>query len=298
MRTGSPPTIIATINFKGGVGKTTLTWCLGKKMAQELATVGRALLLFDLDAQMSLTQAVSLEEDGSLGGRFSRWFFERKAPDLFDAILNYARNQHKTTTDASVVYPILDNYHFVPSTEKLYRLELEFFKNNRVSGTVRGFFKDFLADIQSNPQFPRYEYALFDCPPSLTALSLSVLAIADGVLIPVNPDFYSAKGVLLLIETLHMALSPQALPKLVIVMNKAKFYRDNPTKETQGYWRDINRIAEQARRELGADVLCLETMIDEKADMKRAVAKGAIPPDIDVKISEMWFELEQFIQHG
>jgi len=51
------PKTIATINFKGGLGKTTVTWCL----ADTLATYSNAsVLMFDLDAQMSLTQAVGL----------------------------------------------------------------------------------------------------------------------------------------------------------------------------------------------------------------------------------------------
>jgi chromosome partitioning protein len=58
-----PPKTIATINFKGGVGKTTVTWCLGDL----ISTYGNSnVLLFDLDAQMSLTQAITLNEDGSL----------------------------------------------------------------------------------------------------------------------------------------------------------------------------------------------------------------------------------------
>jgi chromosome partitioning protein len=291
------PKIIATINFKGGVGKTTLTWCLGKIAAGNLEAVGRSLLLFDLDAQMSLTQAISLEEDGALGGRFSRWFFERKAPDLFDAILNYARNGSSEQFDSSMVYPITNNYHFVPSTEKLYRLELEFFKNNRISNKLKEFLGAFLDQLNAQPGLPNYDYALFDCPPSLTALSLSVLAVADLIFIPVNPDFYSSKGVGLLIETLYMALSPQPLPKIAIVMNKAKLYRKEPTKETKGYWHDIKRISEQVRREFDIKVLCLDEMIEEKADIKRAVSNGEIPPEIIEKLENIWYNLEGFL-HG
>jgi len=54
------PKLIATINFKGGVGKTTVTWC----MADTLALFpNQKVLMFDLDAQMSLTQAIALNED-------------------------------------------------------------------------------------------------------------------------------------------------------------------------------------------------------------------------------------------
>ena len=52
---------IATINFKGGVGKTTSTWALGHVAAQ---SPQYSSLVFDLDAQMSLTQSIALNEDG------------------------------------------------------------------------------------------------------------------------------------------------------------------------------------------------------------------------------------------
>jgi chromosome partitioning protein len=57
MSLNKSPKTIATINFKGGVGKTTVTWCL----ADTLSIYSNAtVLMFDLDAQMSLTQAVGL----------------------------------------------------------------------------------------------------------------------------------------------------------------------------------------------------------------------------------------------
>ena len=53
------PKTIATINFKGGVGKTTVTWCVG----DVIASFSEAkVLIFDLDAQMSLTQAIAINE--------------------------------------------------------------------------------------------------------------------------------------------------------------------------------------------------------------------------------------------
>jgi len=54
------PKTIATINFKGGVGKTTVTWCLGDVLS---SISNQNVLIFDLDAQMSLTQAIALNED-------------------------------------------------------------------------------------------------------------------------------------------------------------------------------------------------------------------------------------------
>ncbi|MBW1973114.1 MAG: ParA family protein, partial [Deltaproteobacteria bacterium] len=58
---------IATVNFKGGVGKTTITWVLAKYAAEKK---GKRVLVVDTDAQMSLTLAVQLQESGAMYGEF------------------------------------------------------------------------------------------------------------------------------------------------------------------------------------------------------------------------------------
>ena len=64
------PKTIATINFKGGVGKTTMTWCLGDYIS---TYQNDNTIIFDLDAQMSLTQAITLNEDSSIYNQYSTW---------------------------------------------------------------------------------------------------------------------------------------------------------------------------------------------------------------------------------
>jgi cellulose biosynthesis protein BcsQ len=78
---------VATINFKGGVGKTTVTWCLANTA---ISGQGEPALLVDLDAQMSLTQAVALKEDGTLTP-FGDWLEQsiQKKRTLFDAVESY-----------------------------------------------------------------------------------------------------------------------------------------------------------------------------------------------------------------
>ena len=63
---------IATVNFKGGVGKTTITWLLSKYISEK---TDKKVLLIDTDAQMSLTLAINLnEESGSFDKTFGIWF--------------------------------------------------------------------------------------------------------------------------------------------------------------------------------------------------------------------------------
>jgi chromosome partitioning protein len=91
---GKSPKTIATINFKGGVGKTTVTWCLGDIIS---SFTNSKVLMFDLDAQMSLTQAIALNEDGLLYDKFGKWYEQSitKRKTIFDALDQFARpGQH------------------------------------------------------------------------------------------------------------------------------------------------------------------------------------------------------------
>ena len=111
-----PPKTIATINFKGSVGKTTVTWCLGDL----ISTYGDATtLLFDLDAQMSLTQAITLNEDGSLYRKFSDWSdrSQKKGKTIFRAIEEYTSGRpFDFGINYDFIYQITDKYHFVPAS--------------------------------------------------------------------------------------------------------------------------------------------------------------------------------------
>jgi chromosome partitioning protein len=123
---------IATINFKGGVGKTTATWALGYVAAQQQRIES---LVFDLDAQMSLTQAIALNEDGSPFKDFSAWYdrsIQRKKT-IFDALDEFTKPAaFNFGINHDFIYRISERYHFVPSVEDLYWTELELFDREKV----------------------------------------------------------------------------------------------------------------------------------------------------------------------
>jgi chromosome partitioning protein len=203
MSANKSPKTIATINFKGGVGKTTVTWCL----ADTLSTYSdAAVLMFDLDAQMSLTQAVGLNEDnGTLFAAFGKWYETSvdKRRTIFDAIDQYTKpGVHFDFPIAyDFIYQVSDKLHFVPSVEDLYWLELEVFDREQ----MKDFMRRLLGKIAHSGKIADYDYVLFDCPPSFTLLSYSVLSCCDLVLIPVNPDFFASRGVSLLLNSLNVA---------------------------------------------------------------------------------------------
>lgn len=144
MQERKPPKTIATINFKGGVGKTTVTWCLGDLVS---TLGGIPLILFDLDAQMSLTQAMTLQIDGAIFEKFAAWSRNsyKTKKTIFNAIEAYTiGNSFDFRTDANFAYQIHKNYDFIPAVEELYWLELDVVDRTRMQGFIRDLLQDCL----------------------------------------------------------------------------------------------------------------------------------------------------------
>lgn len=288
MAGNSSPKTIATINFKGGVGKTTVTWCL----ADTLATYSNAnVLMFDLDAQMSLTQAVGLNEDsGTLHPAFGSWY-EKGVADkrtIFDAIEQYTK-PGATHFDFPVaydfIYQISKGLHFVPSVEDLYWLELEVFDRDQ----MKDFMRRLLGKIAHSAKVADYDYVLFDCPPSFTLLSYSVLSCCDLVLIPVNPDFFASRGVSLLLNSLKMRIEPHPTPQIAVFMNKTKTYANLPTKETEFYMRQIKQICDNASKNQGIRAKFFDdAWVRERVGIKRAITGGGVPPQLVQDFQGLW----------
>jgi chromosome partitioning protein len=281
------PKTIATINFKGGVGKTTVTWCL----ADTLATYSNAsVLMFDLDAQMSLTQAVGLNEDnGSLHAAFGNWY-DKSVKDrrtIFDAIDQYTKpGAHFNFPIAyDFIYQISKGLHFVPSVEDLYWLELEVFDRDQ----MKDFMRRLLGKVEHSNKIADYDYVLFDCPPSFTLLSYSVLSCCDLVLIPVNPDFFASRGVSLLLNSLKMRIEPHPTPQIAVFMNKTKTWGNAPTKETAFYMRQIQQICDRATKDHGIRAKFFDdAWVRERVGIKRAITGGGVPADLVGDFQKLW----------
>jgi chromosome partitioning protein len=289
--TKSPKTI-ATINFKGGVGKTTVTWCLGDVVS---SFSDSKVLLFDLDAQMSLTQAIGLNEDGNLFEKFAKWYGNatEKRKTIFDALDKFARpGQHfDFPIGFDFIYQITNDLHFVPSVEDLYWMELEVFDREGVKEFVRRL----LGKIGNSPRVPQYNYVLFDCPPSFTLLSYSVLSCCDLILIPVNPDFFASKGTNLILNSLRMRIEPFPLPKIGVFMNKTKTYGNQPTKESAFYMREVAQVckSEAAKQKIQAQFF--ETWIPDRVGVKRAITTGGVPTELVEPFKNLWKEVTQYL---
>jgi chromosome partitioning protein len=292
MKDKKAPKSIATINFKGGVGKTTCTWCLGDL----LSTFGKSnVLLFDLDAQMSLTQAITLNEDGSLVQRFQTWADKsyKKKKTIFHAIEEYTASGGKFDfgVNYEFIYQISDKYHFVPSVEDLYWLALDIIPRDK----MQTFMRSLLSKITWSTNIATYDYALFDCPPSFTLLSYSVLSVCDMILIPINPDFYAAKGVPLILNMLQMQIEPLPVPKIGVFMNKAKPYGGGMTKESRFYWDSVKDVCNQVSKKSGIKIRCFESPIYDRVKIKRAVTTGGVPAEFVNDFKLLWKNIETFI---
>jgi chromosome partitioning protein len=300
MSDSQSPKLVATINFKGGVGKTTITWCLADTLA---LFPNQRVLVSDLDAQMSLTQAITLNEDnGRLEDRFGKWYdisVQRKKT-IFDAIEAFTRPAatFNFPVGFDVIYQISDQLHFIPSVEDLYWLELEIFDRD----SMRDFIRRFVGKISNSPKMPKYDYILFDCPPSFTLLSYSVLTCADLLLIPVNPDFFASRGTSLILNSLKMRIEPHPLPKIGVFMNKTKtFGRDpatrgwRPTNESAFYMREVRRVCEEASKSQKINVRFFDSFVRERVGIKRAITGGGVPSDLVPDFRELWQEAKEFL---
>ena len=281
--------VIANINFKGGVGKTTITWLLAKHAAQ----LGNKVLVVDADAQMSLTIALSIDErSGEFVPGFGAWYesqHKKRNKTLLDALDRYdqyasGNSKHfNFPIDRSFIYEVSDNIDFIPSVTDLYWMELELFKPEN----VKGFIQAILGKIQHSKYKP--DIVLFDCPPSFTALSYSILSNCTMILVPTNPDVFAATGLRIMIEGLKGRIQPWPEPKVVVFMNKAGYRSDiGLFRETRTFMRFI----EQAANELSTDQSTIHFLsnayIPFRAAIRKSISFGGFPEELRPSIKGLW----------
>lgn len=285
--------LISTLNFKGGVGKTTITWMLARYLVERR---GKNILVMDTDPQMSLTTAVELlEEQGVWDVRFENWHKEAKArkATLYQLLVQYSKTGD-VCIDESPFYMHRSNLYLLPSDEQIYWYDLEAPK----AQAMRGFMGSMLKRIAGSSDLPDFDYCLADCPPAFNSLSFSVVCHSDLVLIPINPDVFASKGVRIMLNGLTERLKP--LPPFLVFMNRARSTIDRITgqprltRESSNFLNnDVAPVVELEAREGASIRLLRDVFIPERKGIKDALAATRrIPPDLETYFAELWDRIE------
>lgn len=175
--------IIAIVNQKGGVGKTTTSI----NLSASLGMLGKKVLMVDLDPQGNATTGVGVDKKG-INNSIYEVLTLRSSID--DAII-------KTKSIGLDVIPAYLNLAGVEM--ELIELEKKYRETNqKINRVLR--LKDELNKVKD-----RYDFILIDCPPSLGILTTNALAAADSVLIPVQCEYYALEGIMQLINTIMLA---------------------------------------------------------------------------------------------
>jgi chromosome partitioning protein len=167
-----PAHVMAMCNQKGGVGKTTSTINLGAAIAE----LGRRVLLVDFDPQGALSVGLGVN------------------PHELDRTVYNLLMERDVTADDVLLKTNVPGLDLLPSNIDLSAAEVQLVgevAREQTLGRVLG------------PVLPDYDYVIIDCQPSLGLLTVNALTAADGVMIPLECEFFALRGVALLMDTIQ-----------------------------------------------------------------------------------------------
>lgn len=199
--------IVAFLNQKGGVGKTTT--CVN--MAGFLAQMGKKVLLLDIDPQGNASSNLGIEKDS-------------KPKTIYDVIVD------DCTIDEVIKHTKLENLDIIPSDVDLAGAEIELVQMNNREKIVR----NILRKIEKN-----YDYICIDCPPSLGLITVNALTACNSVLIPIQCEYFALEGLSQLMYTIKLV--KKHLNENIDVEGVVLTMKDNRSNLGQSVAQDITK---------------------------------------------------------
>lgn len=170
--------VIAVLNQKGGVGKTTTAINVGAYLAK----AGKSVLIVDFDPQGNATSGLGLDK-------------QSLELSSYDGLLNQA------PVDQIIRETSLPNLWIIPTNAGLASAEVELVDHEKREYLLRNLLKGLI-----------YDYILIDCPPALGLLTVNALVAADWLLVPVQTEYYALEGLSQLLSVMQRVrggLNPQ-----------------------------------------------------------------------------------------
>jgi len=203
--------IVAVVNQKGGVGKTTTAM----NLAAFLAELGKFVLLVDMDPQGNATSGLGFERASLEHGMYEALSKQKR---IHDIILN-------TTHEGLRV---------APGTPELAGANIELVDVDRREFQLA----DLLAEVQH-----AYDYIIIDCPPSLGLLTINSLTASNEILIPVQAEYYALEGLGQLLQTIalvkeHLKPELEILGAVITMFDKRTKLSEDVMGEIYKYFPD------------------------------------------------------------